>query len=212
IKKPWASDLDIEIFGFLLKHTNEIYDGELYLKGNNMELFHFLSCGPEVINIAQIKIQDNVNELEELIIKKKFIPFPLRPYHINMSDEEYPAKDGYKNNRQLNIIAQSILIHKNLVNVWKKIGYHEIVDDVNDLVFQSLLLLLFPPAPSSQTIEQTIEPKTEQVIQQLQEFIGLGICLMQTLDSDLNVEQSLKVQNFIYSLLPKDKETEFVNA
>ena len=30
---------------------------------------------------------------------------------------QYPAQDGYENNRQLNVIARSILINKELVNL-----------------------------------------------------------------------------------------------
>ncbi|CAG8759684.1 16100_t:CDS:1, partial [Cetraspora pellucida] len=38
--------------------------------------------------------------------------------------EEYPPKDSYKNNRQLNIIASIILVCKHLVLFWKQIGYY----------------------------------------------------------------------------------------
>ncbi|CAG8766158.1 1417_t:CDS:2, partial [Cetraspora pellucida] len=36
--------------------------------------------------------------------------------------EEYSPKDGHENNRQLDVIARSILICKDIVNLWKKIG------------------------------------------------------------------------------------------
>src|SRR4051794_27601540 len=73
IKSPWASNLPISMFtyeGYIqLSNTNE----DLQSKGNDMELFHFLSAGPHVINYAS-----------------GMLPIP----------EEYPPKDGYENNRQ----------------------------------------------------------------------------------------------------------------
>jgi hypothetical protein len=47
--------------------------------------------------------------------------------------EEYPPKDGYVNNCQLNVIARATPIHPDLVLMWKKIGYDEICNDVNEL-------------------------------------------------------------------------------
>ncbi|CAG8596492.1 14956_t:CDS:2 [Funneliformis mosseae] len=47
-----------------------------------------------------------------------------------MVPEEYPPKDGFENNRQLN-----------------EIGYTEIYSDTNNLVISGALLILFPPSP-----------------------------------------------------------------
>ena len=44
-----------------------------------MELFHFLSAGPLIINYAPQKLLQNINEIRDLIMNKKFIPFPPRP-------------------------------------------------------------------------------------------------------------------------------------
>ena len=49
------------------------------MKGNVMELFHFLSAGPHVIKDAPGILQKNMNSIEDLIMNKKFIPFPPRP-------------------------------------------------------------------------------------------------------------------------------------
>jgi hypothetical protein len=63
--------------------------------------------------------------------------------------EEYPPKDGYENSRQLNVVARAILIHPDLVHMWKKISYYEISDDVDEPVMQGVLLILFIPTPSN---------------------------------------------------------------
>jgi len=188
IKSPWASNLPIFVFTYLLDegyrqlaNVNET----LPSKGNDMELFHFLSAGPHVINYAPGMLRKNLKDIEDLILNKRFIPFPPRPkafqldlnsdphIHQQSAPEEYPSKDGFENNRQLNVIARGILIHSDLVNLWKKIGYHEICNDVNDLVMQGALLILFPPTPAS----DWSCPNTEQVISRLAELISLGFKL-----------------------------------
>ena len=188
IKSPWASNLHITVFKYILdegykqlSNANE----ELPSKGNDMELFHFLSAGPHVINYAPGMLRKNLKEIEDLILKKRFTPFPPRPKTLQLDlnndphihqppiPEEYPSKDGYENNRQLNVIARGILIHPDLVNLWKQIEYYEICADVNDLVMQGALLILFPPTPAS---DWTC-PSTETVISRLAELRNLGFKL-----------------------------------
>ena len=94
-----------------------------------------------------------------MILNKRFTPFPPRPKALQLDinndphihqptiHDEYPSKDGFENNGQLNVIARGILIHPDLANLWKQIGYYEICNDVNDLVMQGALLILFPPTP-----------------------------------------------------------------
>ncbi|GES79610.1 hypothetical protein GLOIN_2v1595045 [Rhizophagus clarus] len=126
---PWASNLSLPIFTKLITEGYVILnDQELATKGNDMELFHFLSAGPLVINFAPQKLLQNINEIKDLIINKKFIPFPPRPkptyedsvHYIQLmqarAHEEYPPKDGYENSRQLNVVARAILIHPDLVH------------------------------------------------------------------------------------------------
>jgi hypothetical protein len=60
-----------------------------------------------------------------------------------------------------------------LVNLWKQIGYHEICDDVNDLVMQGALLILFPPTPAL----DWFCPTSDTVISRLSELIYLGFKL-----------------------------------
>jgi hypothetical protein len=188
IKSPWASNLPIYVFTYLLdegyKQLANINE-TLPSKGNDMELFHFLSAGPHVINYAPGILIKNLKDIEDLILNKRFVPFPPRPkafqldlnsdphIHQQSAPEEYPSKDGFENNRQLNVIARGILIHPDLVNLWKQIGYYEICNDVNDLVMQGALLILFPPTPAS---DWTC-PSTDMVISRLAELIGLGFKL-----------------------------------
>jgi hypothetical protein len=138
-----------------------------------------------VINYAPGMLRKNLKDIEDLILIKRFVPFPPRPkaYQLDLNSdphihqqpipEEYPSKDGFENNRQLNVIARGILIHPDLVNLWKQIGYYEICNDVNDLVMQGALLILFPPTPAS----DWSCPSIEMVISRLAELINLGFTL-----------------------------------
>ena len=58
-----------------------------------------------------------------------------------LNRKEYPAKDGFENNKQLNIIARAILIRPEIVEYWKQIGHHDICKELNDLVLQGSLLI-----------------------------------------------------------------------
>src|SRR2546430_6350020 len=74
---PWASNLPLLIFTKLITEGYTILnDRDLATKGNDMELFHFLSAGPLVINHAPQKLLQNLSSIEDLILNKKFIPFP----------------------------------------------------------------------------------------------------------------------------------------
>ena len=77
-----------------------------------MELFHFLSAGPlplVIINQEPQKLSQNVELIKDLIVNKKFIPFPPRPKlahedtveYIQLmqarAHEVYPPTDGFEN-------------------------------------------------------------------------------------------------------------------
>ncbi|RIA96691.1 hypothetical protein C1645_358234 [Glomus cerebriforme] len=185
LRSPWASNLPMTIFTKLITEGyNILNDKELTTKGNDMELFHFLSAGPLVINHAQ----QNLNEMQDLILNKKFIPFPPRPKpiyedtieYIQLMQEraqyEYLPKDGYEKSHHLNVIARAILIHPDLVDLWKKIGYYEICSDVNELVVQGALLMLFPPTPPT----NWECPDVNSVVSRLRQLIDLGFNLTDT--------------------------------
>jgi hypothetical protein len=189
LKSPWASNLTLPIFTQLITEGFNIFNNpNPALKGNDMELFHFLSAGPLDINQAPQKLSKYFDEIKDLILNKKFIPFPPRPKpahedtveYIQLmqarAHEEYPPKDGFENSRQLNVVARAILIQSDLVILWKKIGYHEICSDVNELVMQGALLILFPPTPPP----DWECPDAEIVVNRLRQLINLGFSLNNT--------------------------------
>ncbi|PKY45542.1 hypothetical protein RhiirA4_542680 [Rhizophagus irregularis] len=186
LRCPWASNLPLPIFTKLITEGyNTLSDHDLVMKGNDMELFHFLSAGPLVINDAPQKLLQNLNNIEDLILNKKFVPFPPRPKPIfedtieyiqlmqARAHEDYPPKDGYENSRQLNVVARAILIHPDLVNLWKKIGYREVCSDVNELVMQGALLTLFPPTPPN----SWVIPDVKSIVTRLRQLLDLGFQL-----------------------------------
>ncbi|RIB08340.1 hypothetical protein C2G38_2211906 [Gigaspora rosea] len=149
---PWASDLPISVYIFLLKTASDIYKSDLCLKGNDMELFHFYTGGPQTIHYALLVLAKNIDQIKDMILRFKFIPLPPRNLdnlpenndQESITPEEYPPNDGHENLRQLITIARSMIICKEIVNLWKEIGYYEICNDVNDLVMQGALLIMFP--------------------------------------------------------------------
>jgi hypothetical protein len=186
LQSPWASNLPLPIFTKLITEGYKILnDNDLATKGNDMELFHFLSAGPLVINHAPQKLKQNINEIKDLILNKKFIPFPPRPKPVYedtteyiqlmhaRAHEEYPPKDGFENSRQLNVVARAILIQPDLVNLWKEIGYHEVCRDINELVMQGALLILFLSNPPS----NWECPSVNVVITRLKPLVDLGFQL-----------------------------------
>ncbi|CAG8645849.1 9985_t:CDS:2, partial [Scutellospora calospora] len=128
----YTNDLSFDIFNLLLNKANILYGDKLNLQGNDMELFHYKSGGPYHITGAPLVMERNIKFIESLIIDFKFIPFPPR-IRNEEGNVPYPSFDGFENNKQLNVIARSILLDLKLVNFWKKIGYHNICDHVNSL-------------------------------------------------------------------------------
>ncbi|CAI2199249.1 14525_t:CDS:1, partial [Funneliformis geosporum] len=77
------------------------------------------------------------------------------------------------NSRQLNVVARAILIHPDLVTLWKEIGYYEICNDVNELVIQGALLIFFPPSPPN----NWESPNVDIIVARLKHLIDLGFQL-----------------------------------
>ncbi|RIB21965.1 hypothetical protein C2G38_2297623 [Gigaspora rosea] len=89
---PWASDLPISVYIFLLKAASEIYQiKDLILS------FKFIPLPPR----SRDKLPEN-NSQEDI------------------APEEYPPKDGHENNLQLNVIARSFLFAKKSLICGKK--------------------------------------------------------------------------------------------
>ncbi|CAG8791692.1 5536_t:CDS:2, partial [Cetraspora pellucida] len=133
------------------------------------------------LNVKTLNILcKNLDPIRDLTLNKKFIPFPPIPkrkkidsYHEQFNSEECAPNDGFESNRQLNITERAILIHKDLVNLWKQIGYYEICNEVNNLVMQGALLILFPPTPST----EWKKPSVQDVNNTLNELLNLGFQL-----------------------------------
>ncbi|CAG8714294.1 8466_t:CDS:2, partial [Scutellospora calospora] len=124
---------------------------------------------------------------------------------------EYPPKDGYENNRQLNIIARAILIYKELVRLWKEIGYHEVCKDVNDLVLQGIILPPSQPIGWTKPDVKTVKERHSELIdleikKELQDNF-LPICLRETLN--LNCKLKVKTYRISSKYLPETRESEF---
>ncbi|CAG8437718.1 8305_t:CDS:1, partial [Scutellospora calospora] len=169
--KKWCSDLSFDVFILLLNKANILYGDKLNLQGNDMELFHYKTGGSYHINRAPLVMESNIKNIESLIINFKFIPFPPR---INNGEEgvnvAYPSFDGFENNKQLNVIARSILLNLKLVNLWKSIGYHDICNHVNSLVMQGAMLILFPPHVGFKLDKEILDKR-------LKELVNIGFVL-----------------------------------
>ena len=150
--------IPFDVFVMLLNEAEARFGPNLFLKGNDIEKFHFLTGGQLPINQASEKIKTNLKEIQDLIVNQKFTPFPPRP-KIPYNDthdyfrqiqiinrEEFPTKDGYENSKHLHIIARAILLENNLVDMWKEIGYN-VCRDVNHLVLQGCIMRLFSTKP-----------------------------------------------------------------
>ncbi|CAB4491553.1 unnamed protein product [Rhizophagus irregularis] len=109
---------------------------EMRSRGNDLELFHYLTAGALTINQAPAVLLENLNYIEDL--NKKFMPLRssqyinsvLRPKDIPAyrspfggATENYLSRDGYENNRQLGfrltdkIIEDSIKLFESRINV-----------------------------------------------------------------------------------------------
>ncbi|CAI2193968.1 15423_t:CDS:1, partial [Funneliformis geosporum] len=76
------------------------------------------------------------------------------------------------NSRQLNVVARAILIHPDLVKLWKEIDYYEICSDVNELVMQGAIDF-FPPTPP---IHWEC-PNVQIIVARFEDLIKLGFQL-----------------------------------
>ncbi|CAG8846574.1 32554_t:CDS:1, partial [Racocetra persica] len=79
-KSSWAADIDFNVFYCILTKAHELYGKEnLKIRGNDMELFHFLSGGSKNLADAKIILENNYDKISELISIYRFTPFPRRP-------------------------------------------------------------------------------------------------------------------------------------
>ncbi|CAG8713914.1 15315_t:CDS:2 [Cetraspora pellucida] len=116
---PWANDLGTTVFLYILRVAAEQFgESRLPLKGNDMELFHFLSAGPYALKEAKAIMMKNLDQ----------------------------------------------------------IGYHSICKDINGLVMQGAIIMLFSPASTA----NWAPPNPEEVVNRLSELIKFGFELNYT--------------------------------
>ncbi|CAG8463863.1 9946_t:CDS:2 [Scutellospora calospora] len=171
-----------------------------------MELFHFLSGGPHTISYTSTILENNQEVIKDLILKMKFILFPLRKTDNQTKNnvEEYPSKNSHENNRQLNIIARTIPDKKvaiewlqELIDLGFQLNYKIILD-----IFQ-----LFEPRlndVSKFLINSFIEIKKEKQEDLLRKY------LKKMMNSTYKPNNTI-VQEFIYTNLPRTPDKEFAN-
>lgn len=185
--KPWASDLPLSVFTKLITEATNELKLNFTIRGNDLELFHYLTAGAHAIDQAPPILLKNLQEIEDLILNKKFIPFPSRPrlttayQHSVGVTEQFPSQDGYENKLEINLISRAILIHPELVTLWKKIGYNEVCSDMNGLVVKGFFVVCFPPNP----IKTWVCPSSDTVAGKLQKLINLGFQLTDNIIEDL---------------------------
>lgn len=185
--KPWASDLSLPVFTKLITEATNELKLNFTIRGNDLELFHYLTAGTHAIDLAPPILFNNLQEIEDLILNKKFIPFPSRPRLTTAYQppveaiEQFPSQDGYENKLEINLISRAILIHPELVTLWKKIGYNEICSDMNGLVMKGSFIACFPPNPPN----TWVCPSSDAVAERPQKLINLGFQLTDNIIEDL---------------------------
>ncbi|CAG8640494.1 1581_t:CDS:1, partial [Paraglomus occultum] len=106
----------------------------------------------------------NEDSIITIIESYGFIPFPPNPisttYIFERPAAEYEdalPKNGYTSVSGSMIVARAIIIYPNLLNVWKKMGYHKITDDLENSVVQLTLLDLYSTeVPPVRTVAETL--------------------------------------------------------
>ncbi|RIA88719.1 hypothetical protein C1645_806649 [Glomus cerebriforme] len=203
----WAASLNIKVFTKIMFEAH-LQLRDIKIKGNDMELFHFLTAGTIPIHQASQQFLKNFHEIEDLILNKKFIPFPPRPRPL--PTEHYPSIDGFENSRQIHLLSRAVLISPNIVKFWKQIGYHEVCKDLNDKVMKGLFLLLFP----NNTSANWVYPTLEFIVDKLRTLVELGFELnddvikeiINLFETKINIIGELMV-NSIYTIRGKSVST-----
>ncbi|RIB07868.1 hypothetical protein C2G38_2213213 [Gigaspora rosea] len=78
---------------------------------------------------------------------------------------EFPATDCYENQKQMNIIAQAILLDHEFVNTCRKVGYTNIVAHTNDLVVQGQFLIYFSTAGTVSDTYEFVYEKMKNILE-----------------------------------------------
>jgi len=174
-QKIWGGDIEVEVFNYITHKAFNLYKNEMYINGNDIESLHYLTGGPLAIASTLPQIIKNIDDIKDLILEKKFIPFPPFPFVNTCRCECYIRGDGYENARQLNILARAIAIYPDLINMWKQIGYYDICNDLNTFVLQRVYGILLQPDSSNQINWKP--PNVSDVVERLKIFIDHGFTL-----------------------------------
>ncbi|CAG8600368.1 3915_t:CDS:1 [Paraglomus brasilianum] len=119
----------------------------------------------------------NEDDIITIIENYGFTPFPpsfiFRTYifeHLAEYEDEL-SQNGYATASELRIVAKAIITYPNLLKVWRKIGYHEITEDLENPVVQLTLLNLY----------STGVPSVQTVVEKLRNLQSIGFSLTDTL-------------------------------
>ncbi|CAG8527570.1 10871_t:CDS:2, partial [Scutellospora calospora] len=168
IYRKLITHLSIPVYTFLLNEAKSRFKENFDLRGNDMELFNLLTGTIYKFNDASIIFNKNFEEIKNLIINFKYIPFP---FGKSNDTKPYPSIDGFEDINQMNIITRAILINPILIKFWKETGYHDICKDTNTLVIQAAMIILF----SNQN--HSIKPDKTCIIKRFKELENLGFIL-----------------------------------
>ncbi|CAG8586874.1 10774_t:CDS:1 [Paraglomus brasilianum] len=110
-----------------------------------------------------LKKGGNEDDIKTIIEVYGFTPFPPKPtfrtyiFENSARYEDNLPQNGYATASELKIVAKAIITYPNLLNVWRKIGYHEITEDLENPVVQLTLLNLYSTGvPSVQTVAEKL--------------------------------------------------------
>ncbi|CAH1763297.1 863_t:CDS:1 [Entrophospora sp. SA101] len=123
IADSWFPDIPFDVYSLLFNEGRARFASNLCINGDDVELFGLLSGESLEIDQASILINENLKEIEDLIVDKKFTPFPDKLF----------------------MVARAIVLEPGIVHMWKGIG-HDICKDLNDLVIKDCIKLS-PPTP-----------------------------------------------------------------
>ncbi|CAG8475432.1 4491_t:CDS:2 [Scutellospora calospora] len=182
---------------FLLTEANNLYGRDLNLKGQYMEIFHFLSGSPHAIYYSPTIMQKNMDELRNLILNMKFVPFP--PQKVKETAQ-------YINDL---VLQGAILILLPPVQTirWtipdKKVAI-ERFQELIDLGFQLNYKIIL-------NIFQLFEPRLNNVeIKKEKQEDLLCKCLKEMMNPTYKPNNTI-VQEFIYTNLARTPDKKFAN-
>ena len=130
----WGSNISNDVYERIINFKKEY-------KNDNHNDMHLIR--------QVLKKGGNEDDIKTIIEVYGFTPFPpkstFRTYIFENSAkyEDNLPQNGYATASELKIVAKAIIAYPDLLNVWRKIGYHEITKDLENPVVQLTLLSLY---------------------------------------------------------------------